>query len=611
MDSSTQRGQVLDLAGVLAREGNADEVLAAALPLLLDISGAAAAIVFSRSATGLQLTTRAGLELSADAAEAGWLDRAPETPQLSDVAVPASWQTQGIARVASHALPGERDVLTLAWARPVDEPAELALAIGALDARAARAQAEARLADLTSRVDSAQQLAEMGDYDWHIPTDTNTWSDQLFRIYGYEPGSFHPSYDRFLSLIHPEDRDRISALHQNAYATGEPYQMIERIVRPDGEVRYLSSNGEVIFEDNTPVRMRGTCVDITERVLGDRERERIAARFQGLVDSAPDAILVLGDDLRVMEANQRAHELLGGEPRGHRIHEILPGWPDNGTSAVRASGLRGNDLELDVTTVVVKPTNEADPASNPTGNSDSNSVVALFLRDASARLEREAMAARLAEAQLRRRQALEINDSVVQGLVAALYSLDHGSISGSAAYLEHTLASARAMMDDLLVPLDGHGLRPGDLVRTAPAAIGDRPGVPSPREETLEERAHRVLVVDDAEDIRMLLRLRVEARNGLTVVGEAADGVAAVELASELQPDLVLLDLAMPRMDGLEALPLIRAAVPDVRVVVLSGFNQGTLANRALEAGADHYVVKGGSMRELLDLAESLFAPAS
>ena len=608
MDSSTQRGQVLDLAGVLAREGNVDEVLAAALPLLLDISGAAAVLVFSRTAAGLQLTTRAGLELAAEAAQDGWLDSAPQTPQLDDVTVPASWETRGIARVASHALPGERDVLTVAWTGPVDEPAELALAISALDARVARARTEESLADLASRVDSAQQLAEMGDYDWHIPSDTSTWSDQLFRIYGYEPGSFHPSYEKFLSLIHPEDRDRISAVHQEAYATGEPYRMIERIVRPDGEVRYLSSNGEVILDaENTPVRMRGTCVDITERVLGDRERERIAARFQGLVESAPDAILVLGDDLRVMEANQRAHELLGGEPRGHRIHEILPGWPDNGTSAVRASGLRGNDLELDVTTVVVKPTNDAGPASN----SDSNTVVALFLRDASVRLEREAMAARLAEAQLRRRQALEINDSVVQGLVAALYSLDQGSTSGSAAYLEHTLASARAMMDDLLVPLDGHGLRPGDLVRTAPAAIGDQAGVPSAREETLEERAHRVLVVDDAEDIRMLLRLRVEARDGLTVVGEAADGVAAVELASELQPDLVLLDLAMPRMDGLEALPLIRAAVPDVRVVVLSGFNQGTLANKALEAGADHYVVKGGSMRELLDLAESLFVPAS
>ena len=195
--------------------------------------------------------------------------------------------------------------------------------------------------------------------------------------------------------------------------------MIERIVRPDGEVRYLSSNGQVLMDgDGTPVRMRGTCVDITERVLADRERERSAARFQGLVDSAPDAILVLGDDLRVMEANQRAHELLGGEPRGHRIHEILPGWPDNGTTSVRASGLRGNDLELDVTTVVVKPADDAAPAGH--------TLVALFLRDANARLEREAMAARLAEAQLRRRQALEINDSVVQGLVAAVYALDAG-----------------------------------------------------------------------------------------------------------------------------------------------------------------------------------------
>ena len=126
-----------------------------------------------------------------------------------------------------------------------------------------------------------------------------------------------------------------------------------------------------------------------------------------------------------------------------------------------------------------------------------------------------------------------------------------------------------------------------------------------------EERAHRILVVDDAEDLRMLLRLRMESRSGLTVVGEAADGVAAVEMASELQPDLVMLDLAMPRMDGLEALPLIRAAVPGVRVVVLSGFNQSTLAGKALEAGADHYVVKGGSMSRLLELVDSLLEPAS
>jgi YesN/AraC family two-component response regulator len=125
------------------------------------------------------------------------------------------------------------------------------------------------------------------------------------------------------------------------------------------------------------------------------------------------------------------------------------------------------------------------------------------------------------------------------------------------------------------------------------------------------EKSHRVLLVDDAEDIRMLLRLAMMKRNGLTVVGEAADGVEAVQRATELQPDLVMLDLAMPRMDGLEALPLIRAAVPGVRVIVLSGFSQGALADKAIGAGADHYVVKGGSIRALLELAEKLLQPAT
>ena len=144
-----------------------------------------------------------------------------------------------------------------------------------------RLHAEEELLDLQLRVDNAQHLANMGDYDWHIASDTNRWSDQLFRIYGYEPQSFHPSYEMFLSFIHPEDQQRIQGIHQHAYATGEPYQMTERIVRPDGEVRYLSSNGQVITDETgTPIRMRGTCIDITDRVLAEEERERHAAKVQ-------------------------------------------------------------------------------------------------------------------------------------------------------------------------------------------------------------------------------------------------------------------------------------------------------------------------------------------
>jgi DNA-binding NarL/FixJ family response regulator len=115
----------------------------------------------------------------------------------------------------------------------------------------------------------------------------------------------------------------------------------------------------------------------------------------------------------------------------------------------------------------------------------------------------------------------------------------------------------------------------------------------------------RVLIVDDAADLRDLLRLRMEMTDHLEVVGEAGDGVAAVEQATLLQPDLVMLDLATPLMDGLQALPLIREAVPGVRVIVLSGFNESTMAENARMAGADHYFVKGGSLRDLIALTET------
>ncbi|HEY0903693.1 MAG TPA: response regulator, partial [Marmoricola sp.] len=464
--------------------------------------------------------------------------------------------------------------------------AALSVVTGAL----ARLDAEERLADLTQRVDKAQQLAGMGDYDWHIPTDTNRWSDQLYRIYGYEPQSFNATYEKFLSNIHPDDRSRIQELHQRAYATGEPYQMIERIVRPDGEVRYLSSNGEVIIgSDGVPVRMRGTCIDVTERILAEQETERAAEHFRGLVESSPDAILVLDSTSTILQANGRAVDLLEADPVGHSLDEILPPVTGSGGQGVEAKTLRGNPVVLDlIAAELAESTHEG--------------RTAVFLQDASARLEREAMATRLGESHQRRRQALEINDNVVQGLASALYALEHEDLPHAESAISRTLAAARNMMDDLLAP-SGEELHPGDLVRSAPAHLDTvrvQPGAVAGPETS--PSAHRVLIVDDADDIRMLLRLKLGREEHLDVVGEAADGYEAVDRARELQPHLVLLDMAMPRMDGLQALPLIREAVPDVRVIVLSGFNQRTLEQEALAAGADRYVVKGGSMRDLIAL---------
>lgn len=445
---------------------DADQLMIDSLPAVLELCGATSAIA-ARSFGDLAVVAQAGRALS-------WADEAAhllaEVDTTTCPAVPDAWAEQGFQGVLVHPLPGRIGVLVLAWtsgttpADPETDPGTQ-LALGLLDASLARLHAEDELLDLTTRVDNAQQLAQMGDYDWHIATDTNRWSDQLYRLYGHEPQSFNASYERFISHIHPDDRDRIMEVHQQAYATGEPYQMIERILRPDGEVRYLSSNGQVVMDqEGTPVRMRGTCIDITERVAAEEERARTATRFRSLVEFSPDAILVADADGVILQANRRASELLGGDPLGHSIDEIMPG-STAGTATVPPTvaglvtvGLDGRTLRLDVATARLSDVED-------------DGLLAVFLQDAMSRLASEALAVHVHEAQLRRHQALEINDNIVQGLTVALYALELQDIERTQSYLQRTLASARGMIDDLVTPLPGESLHPHDLVRETASSL--------------------------------------------------------------------------------------------------------------------------------------------
>lgn len=128
--------------------------------------------------------------------------------------------------------------------------------------------------------------------------------------------------------------------------------------------------------------------------------------------------------------------------------------------------------------------------------------------------------------------------------------------------------------------------------------------------ETESRTAPRVLIVDDTEDARALLRIKLSTDGQYSIVGEAVDGLDAVRQAQLLQPELIILDMAMPGMDGLEALPLIRRAAPGARVIVHTIFQPGTLQDDALAAGADRYVVKGGTMRDLMTVIDSVLGVA-
>ena len=112
-----------------------------------------------------------------------------------------------------------------------------------------------------------------------------------------------------------------------------------------------------------------------------------------------------------------------------------------------------------------------------------------------------------------------------------------------------------------------------------------------------------VVLADDTPEIRTLLRLTLEDQGDIEVVGEAGDGAEAVKIVSELQPDALVLDLAMPVMDGFQAIPEVRRRAPETKIIVLSGFDRGLMSERALSLGADMYFEKGISF---FDLAEKV-----
>ncbi|MHB1319157.1 MAG: response regulator [Anaerolineae bacterium] len=114
-----------------------------------------------------------------------------------------------------------------------------------------------------------------------------------------------------------------------------------------------------------------------------------------------------------------------------------------------------------------------------------------------------------------------------------------------------------------------------------------------------EGRTIRVLVVDDHAILRGGLAAFLRAVNGMELVGEAANGEEAVRLARELSPDVVLMDLKMPVMDGVEATRAIRACCPNTQVVALTSFIEDELVPRALQAGAIGYLLKNVSHQEL------------
>ncbi len=512
--------------------------------------------------------------------------------------------------LAEDALRGaSADALQLDAGRLIAAYPELGERIAGVVALArVRTETEAALRLNEARLAEAQRVGTMGSYDWEILSDTNIWSDELYRIYGTEPRSFNASYEKFMEFIHPDDRAHVQAVHAEAFRTCEPYHMEERIVRADGDVRVLATTGEVATDaEGRPARIYGICRDVTDQRRAENAARRQSERFEALVESSPDAVIVIDQHGVIVQVNRQVEMTFGYSANdlvGERIEAFLPAEIADLAAPVDAGAgwmvrhKNGSDIPVDISRGVL--------------TTDEGPMVAAFVRDVTERKRAEEFALRLHDAELRRRHALQINDNVVQGLAAASYAFEEGFGEDARAALRSTVVAARLMMNDLLGASAATPLYAGDLVRDHPAASAlpidavirgadlSRPG-----------GTRRVLLVDDSSDIRLLLRRTLTRASTFEIVGEASDGREAIVLAGNLQPDVVVLDLAMPVMDGLEALPQIRQRLPDAKIVVLSGFEEGRTEQAALEAGADAYIEKGGELARFVATLEQLMPEAS
>src|SRR5512144_1979680 len=125
----------------------------------------------------------------------------------------------------------------------------------------------------------------------------------------------------------------------------------------------------------------------------------------------------------------------------------------------------------------------------------------------------------------------------------------------------------------------------------------------------------RVLIADDHEVVRDGLKLILETEEDFQVIGEAGDGAVAVQLTEQLKPDVVLMDLRMPGMDGLQAIEKIHTGWPNMAVVILTTYNEDNLMISGLRAGARGFLLKDTSRQTLFDSlraaarGEALFLP--
>ena len=199
-----------------------------------------------------------------------------------------------------------------------------------------RRRAENELRTSRRQLQEAQELARLGSWEWDVPGNKVTWTDQLFRIYGLEPQAVEPTYERFLGYVHPDDRASVQARNEKAFGDHQPFEDVKRVIRADGREILMRTQGDVVCDDDgNLIRMIGVCEDVT----AEKQAEAVRATLASIVRSSGDAIHAVDRDGIVTSWNPAAQALYG------RDESEVVGRPS--TQLARPGGIARDQEALD------------------------------------------------------------------------------------------------------------------------------------------------------------------------------------------------------------------------------------------------------------------------
>jgi len=489
----------------------------------------------------------------------------------------------------------------------------------------------------------AQRVAGIGSWELDLASGTLSWSDEVFRIFDIDGGKFDASYQAFLELIHPEDRQWVADAFTRHIEQGEPYDVEHRLLFADGRTKYVHERCETERDARgAALRSLGTVQDITARVMAGQENERQREKMEHVQRLESLGVLAGGiaHDFNNLLTAIMGHAALARQQIGpmDRVGESLGCIED---ASRKAADLCRQMLAYSGKgKFVVQPINLSELVR------EMSRLLHVSINKGAALREELADDLPSIEADVAQMQQVVMNLVINAGeaigesggsIVIAtgvmqvdadylhtVYVEEEGLEPGRYVYLEvtdngcgmdaqtrkhlfepffTTKFTGRGLgMSAIIGIVRGHKgavkvyseLGKGTTFKVLLPMVGRQAvslAVPVMQME-IPEDAGTVLVVDDEESIRTVACLILEHAGFKTL--QAEDGIEAVEMlrrhAGEV--DVVLLDMTMPRMGGEEAFTEMRSIKPGIRVVLSSGYNQQTATQRFTGKGLAGFVQK-------------------